>query len=34
MEKMLVLLLQVFAIGLLIGKELRDHLYGETIRDY
>lgn len=31
MEKMLALLLLVFAIGLLIGECLRDHLYGETI---
>ncbi len=30
-EKMLALLLLVFAIGLLIGEGLRDHLYGETI---
>lgn len=33
MEKMLALLLLVFAIGLLIGEGLRDHLYGETIRE-
>jgi hypothetical protein len=33
MEKMLALLLLVFAIGLLIGEGLRDRLYGETIRE-
>ena len=33
MEKMLALLLLVFAIGLLIGEGLRDHLYGETIQE-
>ncbi len=33
MEKMLALLLLVFAISLLIGEGLRDHLYGETIRE-
>lgn len=31
MEKMLALLLLVFAIGLLVGERLRDHLYGELI---
>jgi ABC-type enterochelin transport system permease subunit len=31
MEKMLALLLLVFAIGLLVGERLRDHLYGERI---
>jgi len=31
MEKMLALLLLVFAIGLLIGERFRDHLYGEPI---
>lgn len=31
MEKMLALLLLVFAIGLLVGERLRDHLYGETL---
>jgi hypothetical protein len=34
MEKMLALLLLVFAIGLLLGERLRDHLYGEPIRDH
>lgn len=33
MEKMLALLLLVFAIGLLIGEGLRDHLYGELIQE-
>jgi hypothetical protein len=33
MEKMLALLLLVFAISLLIGEGLRDHLYGETIQN-
>ena len=33
MEKMLALLLLVFAISLLIGEGLRDHLYGEPIQD-
>jgi hypothetical protein len=33
MEKMLALLLLVFAIGLLIGEGLRDHLYSETLRE-
>jgi hypothetical protein len=33
MEKMLALLLLVFAIGLLLGECLRDHLYGEPIED-
>lgn len=33
MEKMLALLLLVFAISLLIGEGLRDHLFGETILD-
>lgn len=32
MEKMLALLLLVYAIGLLIGEGLRDHLYGELIQ--
>jgi len=31
MEKMLALLLLVYAIGLLVGEGLRDHLYGELI---
>jgi hypothetical protein len=31
MEKMLALLLLVFAIGLLIGEAIRDHLYGERM---
>lgn len=31
MEKMLALLLLVFSIGLLLGEELRDYLYGELI---
>jgi hypothetical protein len=31
MEKMLALLFLVFAIGLLVGEGLRDHLYGELI---
>jgi len=34
MEKMLALLLLVFAISLLIGESLRDHLYGETIQEH
>jgi hypothetical protein len=34
MEKMLALLLLVFAIGLLLGERLRDHLYGEPIRGH
>ncbi len=33
MEKMLALLLIVYAIGLLIGEGLRDHLYGELIQE-
>jgi hypothetical protein len=33
MEKMLALLLLVFAIGLLIGEGLRDQLYGEMLRN-
>ena len=33
MEKMLALLFLVFAIGLLVGESLRDHLYGELIQD-
>lgn len=33
MEKMLAMLLLVYAIGLLIGEGLRDHLYGELIRE-
>lgn len=33
MEKMLALLLLVFAIGLLVGEGLRDHLYGELIQE-
>ena len=33
MEKMLALLFIVFAIGLLVGESLRDHLYGELIQD-
>lgn len=33
MEKMLALLLLVFAIGLLIGECLRDHLYGKPVQD-
>ncbi len=33
MEKMLALLLLVYAIGLLIGEGLRDHLYGELIQE-
>ncbi len=33
MEKMLALLLLVYAIGLLIGEGLRDHLYGERIQE-
>jgi hypothetical protein len=33
MEKILALLFLVFAIGLLIGERLRDHLYGETVRE-
>jgi hypothetical protein len=33
MEKMLALLLLVYAIGLLIGEVLRDHLYSELIHD-
>ena len=33
MEKMLALLLLVFAIGLLVGESLRDHLYGEVIQE-
>ena len=32
MEKMLALLLLVFAIGLLVGEGIRDHLYGEMHR--
>jgi hypothetical protein len=31
MEKMLALLLLVFTIGLLVGENLRDHLYGELV---
>jgi hypothetical protein len=31
MEKMIALLLLVFTIGLLVGEDLRDHLYGERI---
>ncbi|MEA4909178.1 MAG: hypothetical protein VB089_16265 [Anaerolineaceae bacterium] len=33
MEKMLALLLLVFAIGLFVGEGLRDHLYGERIAE-
>jgi hypothetical protein len=33
MEKMLALLLLVYAIGLLIGEGLRDHLYGDLIQE-
>lgn len=33
MEKMLALLLLVFAIGLLVGERIRDHLYGEQISE-
>jgi len=33
MEKMLALLLLVFAIGLLVGEGIRDHLYGELITE-
>ncbi|HEX7975117.1 MAG TPA: aminoacyl-tRNA hydrolase [Anaerolineales bacterium] len=33
MEKILALLLLVFAIGLLVGEGLRDYLYGETIQE-
>lgn len=33
MEKMLALLLLVFAIGVLAGEQLRDHLYGELIQE-
>jgi hypothetical protein len=33
MEKMLALLLLVFAIGLLVGEGIRDHLYGEMIAE-
>ena len=33
MEKMLALLLLVFAIGLLVGEGLRDQLYGELIQE-
>lgn len=33
MEKMPALLLPVFAIGLLVGEGLRDHLYGEIIQE-
>jgi hypothetical protein len=33
MKKMLALLLLVYAIGLLIGEGLRDHLYGEPIQE-
>jgi hypothetical protein len=33
MEKMLALLLLVFAISLMVGEGLRDHLYGETIQE-
>jgi hypothetical protein len=33
MEKMLALLLLVYAMGLLVGEGLRDHLYGAPIRD-
>lgn len=33
MEKMLALLLLVFAIGLLVGERLRDHLYGEAMAE-
>lgn len=33
MEKMLALLFIVFAIGLLVGEGLRDHLYGEMIEE-
>ncbi|MCC6147608.1 MAG: transposase [Anaerolineaceae bacterium] len=33
MEKMLALLLLVFAIGLLVGEALRDQLYGERIEE-
>lgn len=32
MEKMLAWLLQVFAIAVLMGECLRDHLYGEAIQ--
>lgn len=34
MEKMLAMLLLVYAIGLLVGEGLRDHLYGELIREH
>lgn len=33
MEKMVALLLLVFTIGLLVGEELRDLLYGEPIAE-
>jgi hypothetical protein len=33
MEKMLALLLITFTIGLLVGEEIRDLLYGEQISD-
>ncbi len=33
MEKMLALLLMVFAIGLLVGERIRDFLYGEQIAE-
>ncbi len=33
MERMLALLLLVYAIGLLVGEGLRDHLYGERIQE-
>jgi hypothetical protein len=33
MKKMLALLLLVFAIGLLVGECLQDHLYGECIAE-
>lgn len=33
MEKMLALLLLIYAIGLLIGEGLRDHLYGEPTQE-
>jgi len=33
MEKMVALLLLTFTIGLLVGEELRDLLYGEPITD-
>jgi len=33
MEKMLAMLLLVYAIGLLLGEGVRDHLYGELIHD-